>query len=75
MHHEAIQEREKARDRAAWLRVSALQATLANIHRGKGSRTYRADDFMPRERRPLTPEEFHARMSAWAVSHNATVQA
>lgn len=34
-------------DRAAWLRTASIQALIANVNRGKGSRVFTADDFNP----------------------------
>lgn len=38
-------------ERSAWLRTAQLCATLANCHRDRKQRAYRASDFMPRRRR------------------------
>lgn len=40
------------------LHAGIIAATIANIHRGKGSRALAPGDFIPRwDRRPRTPEE------------------
>lgn len=39
-------------ERAAYWRMGVLAATMANVHRGKRSRAFRPDDFMPPEPKP-----------------------
>ena len=48
-------------ERAAYWRAGTIAATIANVHRPKRSREFKAEDFMPREPKTTpvvqTPEE------------------
>ncbi len=55
------------------LRTAIIACLLANIHRGKGKRPYKVEDFMahrPRKRKQ-TAKEMHSTMMAFATMHNA----
>ena len=54
----ALIERHKANEEWLNFRPAQICALLANIHRGKGSKTYSLEDFMPQDRkREQTPEQ------------------
>ena len=42
-------------------------AVLANVNRGRGSRSYDVDDFMPRPRKQQTSADMKAQLMAMAV--------
>ena len=69
-------------DERADLRQAITSATLANIHRGKGQRAYKPEDFMPlQEPGPKqTPEEMTAALRQivagkhWTASPKAKME-
>ena len=72
---EALAQREERRERSATLRAGLVAAAVYNVHRKKGAKAIKPQDFVRQEKKTeiVSPEEFARRMSAWADSHNAKV--
>ncbi|MFP3947150.1 MAG: hypothetical protein ACLFWG_00335 [Longimicrobiales bacterium] len=71
---------EEGRRRQDFLNHALVAATLVNIHREKGSRPVRPEDFLgdsePRGSvQEVTPEEGARRLMTWAQSINQNVRA
>jgi hypothetical protein len=69
---QALDEVYEAEERRMDARFALVCCTLANIHRGKSKRTFRVEDFMPKDR-PKTPEELDGKIRRFAREVNARV--
>lgn len=53
------------------LRSAIIAVTMANAWRGKGSRAFKIEDFMPEfDKPPQTWQEMRANFRAWGRAHN-----
>lgn len=70
-----ITDRKAEEYRAAALRAGLVTAAIYNVHRRKGTRAYRAGDFLKQPTRILTPQELEQMLDGWSTSQNARKKA
>jgi hypothetical protein len=64
---------EARRERNAMLRAGLVAAAVYNVHRKAGSRAFRAEDFVRKEReeaQEVTPAQMRAWLLSWAERQN-----
>jgi len=67
--------REKAQHvRTANLRAGTIAATIANVHRRKGTRSFKATDFLEDAKVPMEMAEAVPFMDSWMSRQNAVVK-
>lgn len=73
----AIEAHER-RERGAYWRAGLITAALINVHRDKGSRPAKPEDFVPRRQRQIrheqTPEQMAAILKALTIASGGEVQ-
>ena len=71
----ALADRDEQQERSAVLRAGLVASAVYNVHRKKGSKALRPEDFLRKKRKILSPEEFADVMSTWADTHNQKAEA
>lgn len=56
--------------------LAGIPASMTfNVHRGKGTRPMKPEDFLPRKPTIVSPEEAFEMLAEWADTHNRSIRA
>lgn len=70
---EAIQKRQRFEREDSYMRAGIVASATINVHRRRGTRAVRPDDFVPKAPREVSRDQFKALLSGWAQQNNAKV--
>lgn len=70
-----IYEMESRRERAATLRAGLIAAAIYNVHRKKGTKAFKASDFIREPVKIVKPGDLARALTSFADEHNARLQA